>query len=149
MNEVVRWSPFNEVQNLRDEINKIFADSFSRLPVGVHMDSNLWSPAIDVYHTPEELVLEIEMPGANQENVSIDVTKDSLRFSGEISLPEKSEEITYLRRERRAGKFNRAFALPIDINPDRVSASFKDGILKIILPKAEEVKPKSVKIQIE
>jgi len=149
MADLVRWDPFNELQNIRDEMNKIFADTYSRFPAlgPVAVEEATWSPAIDVYQTADDVVVESDLPGVKQEDVKITVTKDTLRVEGEIK-DEAKEGASFLRRERRKGRFVRNLGLPVEINPDGATASFRDGVLVVVLPKAEEVKPKAIQINV-
>lgn len=148
MADLVRWDPFSELQNVRDEMNKIFADTFSRFPVLGPVEETIWSPAVDVYQTTDEVIVEAELPGVKQEDLSISVTKDTLRIAGEVKEAEAKDGVSYLRRERRKGRFVRNLGLPVEVNSDAVKATYKDGILQIVLPKAEEVKPKTVQINV-
>ncbi|MEW6661375.1 MAG: Hsp20/alpha crystallin family protein [Bacillota bacterium] len=150
MSDLMRWSPFGELQNLRNELNRVFADSFSRLPFTGTEGTYQWAPAINVSETDNEIIVEAEMPGVKQDNINISVTKQSLRISGEVaSFTEEREGANFVRRERRTGRFDRSFTLPAAIDPDNVKATYRHGVLHIVLPKAEDVKPRSVKLDIQ
>lgn len=147
---IVKWDPFRNVSALQDRINRLFEDAFPRARHDEEEFSmGAWRPAVDIYETGSAIVLTAELPGVSKENVAIEVKENMLTLSGERTAPKEIKEESYYRRERSFGMFRRAFALPDSIDPDQIKAIFKDGVLKIEIPKPEEKKPRQVAIKVE
>ena len=146
---VERWEPFRNVSDIQGEMNRLF-DSFFGRPTAVAAAGapRLWAPVFDMYETKDDLVLSMEVPGVREKDVSLTITGDTLTVRGERELsPElKSESCYHL--ERVYGKFERSIELPMPVQADRVKATYRDGVLEVRLPKADEVKPKQIKIDI-
>jgi len=106
-----------------------------------------WNPVVDVYDNDDNFVIKAELPGIDKEDIEIDVKDRVLTLKGERSSENEVKEDNYYRRERSFGKFERAFTLPADVDPDKIKADFKDGVLKIDIPKPEEQKPRQITIQ--
>jgi HSP20 family protein len=131
--------------SLRDAMERLFDDAFTR-PVG--MNANAWSvPAVDMYQTDNEVVVKASLPGVKAEEVQINVTGEILTIKGEVKQKEEVKEKAYHIREQRWGMFERALALPTDVVADKAKAEFENGVLTVTLPKAEEVKPKTISIK--
>ena len=146
-NEVVRWEPFNEMVSLRDAVNRLFEDSFIRpgtwpLP----FDGGNVSVPADVIETKDDVVVKLSAPGVKPEDIDISVVGDMLTIKGETKSEEQFEEGSYIRKERRFGSFQRAFSLPASVASDKAKAEFENGVLTLTLPKAEEAKPRSIKV---
>lgn len=138
-------SPMREFVSLRDAIDRLFEDSFIR-PSTLFEGGTAMSFSVDLYETPEAYVLKAALPGIKPEDISIDATAGMVTVKGEYKEEKETKEPNYLRRELRSGQFHRAFELPLSIEPTKVVATFKDGILQVTLPKAEVVKPKQIKV---
>ncbi len=147
---IVRWDPFRDVATLQDRINRIFNESFGR---SRELDEEVglydWSPPVDIYETGDGIVLKVELPGVNKDNVSVEVKDNLLTLKGERLLDPEIKDEHYYRKERSFGKFNRSFSLQEQIKPDLIKASFKDGVLTVEIPRSEEEKPKQVTVDIE
>jgi HSP20 family protein len=141
------WDPFADLLDLQRQINRLFDISFSRNPVKFATEEIL--PAIDLYETNDSYVVEAELPGLKQNEIDVNIEEDSLVIKGEKKREKELKEDNYHRAERFYGKFERRIALPSNIDKDKVKASYKDGILKISIPKKEEAKPKQIKVEIE
>ncbi|MCZ7626694.1 MAG: Hsp20/alpha crystallin family protein [Candidatus Methylomirabilis sp.] len=113
------------------------------------MTTSMWSPAVDIFETPDSIVMKAELPGVSRDNIDIQVQDNSLMLKGERKFEREVKEENYLRIERAYGAFHRAFNLPTDIQQDKIKAVFKDGVLEVTMPKAEEAKPKQVKIDVK
>lgn len=127
-------------------MDRLFEESF------VHPSRLFWGDgglgvSLDIYHTPEELVVKASLPGVKPEEVEITLTGDSLTLSGEVKGEEKVEREHYYCQERRYGKFSRTVSLPEGLKTDKAEATFEHGILTLHIPKAEEVKPKVIKVK--
>ena len=144
---LVKWDPFRDVEKLQNRINRMFEDSFGRsCDLDDEMSLCAWRPAVDIFKTENGIALSAELPGVSKENVSVEVKENILTLKGERLANQKIKEENYYRRERSYGKFQRAFTLPADVDSDKIKAEFKDGLLKIEVPKPEEHKPKTVTI---
>ena len=147
---IVRWDPFRDVATLQDRINRIFNESFGR---SRDLDEEVslydWSPPVDIYETGDGIVLKVELPGVNKDDVSVEVKDNVLTLKGERLLDPKIKDEHYYRKERSFGKFNRSFSLQETIKPDLIKASFKDGVLTVAIPRPEEEKPKQVTVDID
>jgi HSP20 family protein len=106
-----------------------------------------WNPKVDIYENDNNFVIKAELPGLEKKDVSIDVQDRVLTLKGERKLENEVKEDNYYRREMSYGRFQRAFTLPANVDSDKITADFKDGLLKIEVPKPEEAKPKNVSIQ--
>jgi len=147
---IVRWDPFRDVATLQDRINRIFNESFGRTrDFDEEVSLYDWSPPVDIYETGDGIVLKIELPGVNKDDVSVEVKDNVLTLKGERLLDPKIKDENYYRKERSFGKFNRSFSLQETIKPDLIKASFKDGVLTIEIPRPDEEKPKQVTVDID
>jgi len=147
MSNLIRWEPAREMMTLRDAMDRLFDDAFTR-PLRMYDGGQMSMPAVDMYQTDNEIVVKAAVPGAKADDVQINVTGEVLTIKGEFG--EKEEEVkekAYHLRERRWGMFERTIALPTDVIADKAKAEFENGILTITLPKAEEVRPKTISIK--
>jgi HSP20 family protein len=108
-----------------------------------------WTPACDIYETEKAIMLKVELPGINKENVSVSIENNLLTIHGERKFVEETKRENYYRVERNYGEFFRSFTLPNFIEPAKIVAEFKEGLLEIVLPKREEAKPKQVEIKVQ
>ena len=147
---IVRWDPFRDVAALQDRINRIFNDSFGR---SRDLDDEVslydWRPPVDIYETSDGIVLKVELPGVDKNDVSVEVKDNVLTLRGERLLDPEIKDEHYYRKERNFGKFNRSFSLQDPIQPDLIKAGFKDGILTVEIPRPEEEKPKQITVNID
>lgn len=144
MSNLIRWEPAREMMTLREAMDRLFDDAFTR---PISMTGNLSLPAIDMYQTDDELVVKAAVPGVKAEDVQISVTGDMLSIKGETKLKEESKDKAWHIREQRWGSFERHIMLPTEVVADKAKAEFEDGILTITLPKAEEVRPKTITVK--
>ena len=146
-NEVVRWEPFSEMVSLRDAVNRLFEDSFIRPGAWpVPFDDNGLSIPADMIETKDNVIVKLSAPGVRPEEIDISVTGDTLTVKGETKGEERFEEGNYIRKELRYGSFQRTFSLPASVTSDKAKAEFENGVLTLTLPKAEEAKPKAIKV---
>jgi HSP20 family protein len=138
----MRYSPFKEIEMMEKEINKMFNDLFRSF------DRSYEYPLMDIIDSKDDFVVYVEIPGVNKDDIKVKIHNDVLTISGERKEPELPEKANCLIREREFGKFMRSIRLPYPIEVSKVNAEYKDGILKIILPKKEEVKPKEIQINV-
>jgi HSP20 family protein len=144
MSNLIRWEPAREMMSLRDAMDRLFDDAFTR-PLSLR---DGWSvPAIDMFQTDDEIVVKAALPGMKSDEVQINITGEVLTLKGEVKQNQEMEEKAWHIREQRFGSFERSIALPTDVVADKARADFENGILTITLPKAEEVKPKTISIK--
>jgi HSP20 family protein len=144
MSNLIRWEPAREMMTLREAMDRLFDDAFTR-PISI---KDGWSaPAIDMYQTDDEIVVKAALPGIKPEEVQINITGEVLHIKGEMKHEEEKQEKAWHIREQRWGAFERSVALPTDVVADKAKAEFENGVLTIALPKAEEVKPKTINIK--
>lgn len=144
MSNIVRWEPFNELVSLRDAMDRLFEDSIIRPRSWLSFDGD--GLPVDVYETKEDIVIKAAVPGVKPEDIDISITGDTLTIKGEYKEEEKVEKEDYYRRERHVGAFSRAIELPLEVNAEKASAEFADGVLTLTLPKSEEVMPKTIEV---
>lgn len=144
---LVKWNPWRELDPFEDHFGRIFGRSF--MPVGWFGDGDEhmnWNPAVDVFDNDNSFFIQVELPGMEKKDIDIDVKDGVLTLKGERSVDTEKKDTHYYCRERVFGKFHRSFRLPADINPEKVKADFKNGILKIEIPKPEIQKPKKITV---
>src|ERR1035441_2835119 len=112
------------------------------------VSTRTWAPPVDIYENGDNLVLKAELPGVNPEEVEIRVEDNTLYLKGERKFEKEVKEQNYHRVERSYGTFTRTFSLPNSIDADKVGANYKDGVLTLTMPKKEEAKPKTIKINV-
>jgi HSP20 family protein len=146
---IVRWEPFRDLVTSQDRFNRLFNDTFSRAfeDEGT-LSTRGWNPAVDIYETDHNVTLKAELPGIDPKDVDIRVEDGTLHLSGERKFEKEVKEENYHRVERTYGSFTRSFALPRSVDPDKVTAEYKDGVLTLTVPKKEEAKPKTIKVQL-
>ncbi len=142
-----RWEPFEDLVSLRDAMNRLFEESWVRPRGGWLLPSLAGTLALDVYETDEAVVVKTAVPGVDPDDIDITIQGDTLTIAGETEADEEVKGERYLRRERRYGSFSRSVALPGGILADKAEADFENGMLTLTLPKAEEVKPKTIKVK--
>jgi HSP20 family protein len=143
--ELTSWSPLDRLSSFRDEINRLFDGGASA------RDSGLlggWSPSLDVYDEKDRFLVGIELPGMKKEEIDLSFHDGVLTVSGERKHEREGKEGETFRSERYFGKFQRSVSMPAAIDPNKVTASYKDGVLLIDLPKAEEAKPKQIQVNV-
>ena len=146
---IVRWDPFRNMSTLQDRINRIFDETTSRSQdYDVEVSQCDWRPVVDIYDSEKAIVVNAELPGVSKESITLDVKENILTLKGKRKSDEEVRKENYYRMERCFGTFERAFTLPSTVDPGKITANFKDGVLKIEIPKPEEKKPKQISINV-
>jgi HSP20 family protein len=148
---LVKFNPIRDLINFEREINKMFNefDNLFGLRLRDVEDQNLvWMPSTDIAEYDERYEIKMDFPGLTKEDVKISYNDGQLTISGERKFESDNKDVKYHRIERSYGKFFRSFSVPNKIKEDKIEANFKDGLLTIILPKAEEATPKEIEIKI-
>ena len=145
---IVRWDPVHEFAQLQDRINRVFADNYGRADEGL-LTSGSWVPPVDIYQNGDhELVLKAELPDMTRDDIEITVDNGTLTIKGEKKLSDDVKEEQFHRIDRRYGTFSRSFSLPTSVDPSRVAAEYKNGVLTVTLPLREEAKPRTIKVDV-
>ena len=145
---VDRWDLFRNIGNIQGEINRLF-DAFSgRTMPMTGSQGRPWMPPVDMHETTDDLVLRVEVPGVNEKDVAVSITGDFLTIKGERRWDPENQDQRFLHVERAYGGFERLIQLPMAVQSDKVKASCRDGVLEVTLPKAEELKPREIKIDV-
>jgi HSP20 family protein len=144
------WSPFQQLNRLRNEIDRLFGSPFEDLttPETTSFFEG-WAPSVDLYEDKDKFMIRAELPGMKKDDIEVSATGDTLTISGEKKREEESKEgqDTY-RAERFFGRFQRTITLPAPIDASKVQAQYKDGLLTVTVPKAEEAKRKQIEVRV-
>jgi len=143
--ELSNWSSIDRLASFRDEVNRLFDFTWPSRDSGLFSG---WSPALDVADDKDNLVVKVELPGMKKEDINLSLHDGVLTVSGERKHEREAKEGGTFRSERYFGKFQRSVTLPSAVDANKVNASYKDGILTVELPKAEEAKPKQIAVNV-
>jgi HSP20 family protein len=150
---IERWRPLGTLmerdpfRDIQGEMNRLFDNFLGRPTTTATGTANrVWMPVVDMYETPNDLVLNFEVPGVSQKDISLSITGDVLTVKGERPFSQPLGDDHYFHMERAYGKFERSVRLPMPVQAGRVRATYRDGVLEVSLPKAEEIRPKEIKI---
>ena len=146
MTTIARFQPIRGFSTLHDQVNRLFNAGFSSQ--GDESALTTWAPAVDIYETPNELVVKADLPDVNEKEIDIRVENNLLTIRGERKFEKSVSEDNYLRVERTYGAFSRSFSLPNTVNSEAIAAEYKNGVLTVNLPKREESKPRQVKVTV-
>ncbi len=146
MASLIKWEPFRELVSLRDAMDRLFEESVVRLP-GLSTVLGGEALAVDMYETEDSVVIATNVPGVEPEEIDITITGNVLTIKGECKVEHKVEKENYIRQERRYGTFQRSVVLPETVLADQAEASYDKGVLTLRIPKTEEAKPKTIKVE--
>ena len=138
---LIKWDPFREFTTLNDRLGNFLGKGWE-----APMSTTAWNPNVDIFENDNEVVIKAELPGMNAQDIDIKLENNVLTVRGERRFEKEAKEENYHRIEREYGSFSRSFSLPVAVNGEKVTAEYKDGVLKILLPKKEEINPKPIKI---
>lgn len=142
MADLIRWEPVREMMTLREAMDHLFDDAFTR-PIG----SRNGAPAIDLYQTNDSVVVKAALPGIKPDEVQLSVSGDVLTLKGEFHNDNEVKEATYHLQEQHYGSFERSVLLPTEVESEKAKAEFENGVLTVTIPKAEQVRPKTISIK--
>jgi len=149
MSTLIRWEPTRDLSTLRDRMDRLFTDTLGRWGGGEEgLATGAWIPPVDVFETPENIVLKADLPDVNKDEVDVSIENSTLTIKGERKMEKEVKEKSFYRMERSYGSFSRSFTLPPTVATDKVEASFEKGVLTLTLPKREESKPKQIKVKV-
>ena len=138
---LIKWDPFRDFNALNERFGNFLGKGWE-----APMSTTAWNPNVDIFENDNEVVIKAELPGVNAKDIEIKLENNVLTIKGERRFEKEAKEENYHRIERDYGSFSRAFSLPVAVNGEKVTAEYKDGVLKVLLPKKEEIKPKPIKI---
>jgi HSP20 family protein len=143
LTKVSTWPTLGRLTDLRDEIDRLFEAPLARTSEFLG-----WTPAFDVYEDKDNFTVKAELPGMKREDINVSLHDGNLIISGERQAEAHNEGTEVYRSERFFGKFQRAVSLPTTVAADKIKAAYKDGVLTVTLPKAEEAKPKQIEVNV-
>jgi HSP20 family protein len=146
MAKIMRWDPYRTLQS---QIDRLFENTLFHQQPGNTPALTAWAPNVDIRETPNELVLEADLPGLEEKDLDVRVENNMLTIGGERKFESKVSEDDYMRLERSYGSFSRSFALPPTVEPEKIRAEYRNGVLSVRLPKREEAKPKQIKVSVD
>jgi HSP20 family protein len=150
MPNIVRFEPFRDLVSVRELMDRLFEESVVSPRGLLNPFTGNGNVPVDIYETDQDVVVKASVPGVKPEDIDVTITGDVLMIKGEFKEEtEETEGGCFHCKERRVGSFTRSIALPVAVEADKAEASFENGILKLILPKADAVKPKSIKVKAE
>ena len=138
---LIKWDPFRELNTLDERMGRFFGKDWN-----APLSTTAWNPSVDIFENDNEVVIKAELPGMAAKDIEVRLENNVLVLKGERRFEKEAKEENYHRIEREYGSFSRSFALPTAVNGDKVTAEYKDGVLKIVLPKKEETKAKPIKV---
>src|SRR5438445_13522959 len=149
MTVLTRWDPFREFTTLQERMNRLVRDQY-RAESGSEesLTTTNFAPPVDVYEDEHSITLKIELPGIDEKDIDVRIENNTLTVHGERKFEKEEKEENFRRVERQYGSFTRSFTLPTTVDPEKVSATYDKGILKISLAKKAEAKPKQIKVNV-
>jgi HSP20 family protein len=145
---VERWDPFRGLGEIQNEVNRLF-DTWGGRPASTAAADRMWLPAVDVQETKDDIVLTFDVPGISEKDMQVTMNGDLLTVKGERRFErDAADNNSYHRLERLYGKFERGVQLPFPVQGDKIKATYRDGVLTVTLPKADELKPREIKIDV-
>ena len=144
---ITRYDPFRDLRNLQEEVNRLFTGNVGRTFDDEGIARGSWSPSVDIYENKEQIVLEAELPGMNREDFDLTVENNVITLRGERRFEKKEDTDNYHRVERAYGSFTRSFTLPNTVSGDGAAADYRNGVLRVTLPKREETKARRIEIK--
>ncbi len=143
---LTKWEPFSDLVSLRDDMDRFFETFFGQHPED---REGFWTPILDIEESNGNIVVKAEIPGMEKDEIKVSVRNNMLSISGERKQEIETKDKTFHRIERSYGKFSRTITLPSEVDADKIKAAYKDGVLNIILPKPESMKPKQIEVEIK
>jgi HSP20 family protein len=144
---LIRWTPPSGVMSFRDEMDRLLDDFYGRMAPAQEALEGDWCPAMDVAETNGDITASVELPGLERDDIKVSVEDDVLTVTGEKKHEKTETEDNYRRTERSYGYFKRSVKLPSSVDAGKVTAVYKDGVLKVTMPKLESSKAKEIPIE--
>ena len=144
---IVRYDPFRDLRSLQDEVNRLFTSNLTRSFDDEGIARGAWSPSVDIFENKDHIVLEAELPGMNREDFELSVENNVITLRGERHFEKKDDTDNYHRVERAYGSFTRSFTLPQTVSAEGANAEYRNGVLRVTLPKREETKARRIEVK--
>jgi HSP20 family protein len=144
---VTRYDPFRDLRSLQEEVNRLFTGNIGRSYDDEGIARGSWNPNVDIYENKDQIVLEAELPGMNRQDFDLTIENNVITLRGERRFEKKEETESYHRVERAYGSFSRSFTLPNTVTGEGASADYRNGVLRVTLPKREETKARRIEIK--
>ena len=144
---LARWDPFSDLSRLTGDLNRLFEDTWRTPRRDGELAASAWTPPVDIHEDAESVVVSAELPGVRREDVDVRVENGVLTVRGERKLEHDDKRDNYYRVERSYGAFVRAFSLPTSVDPDKVQAEIREGVLHVKLPKRASAQPKRIEVR--
>ena len=146
---VIRWDPFRDLNTLQERMNLLFEDANRGWRAEEPSSTTSWSPAVDIYETESEIIVQAELPGMERKEIELSLENNVLTLKGDRRFEKEGKDENYHRIERSYGSFTRAFSIPAMVNEEEIKADYKEGVLAILLPKKERARSKQIEISRE
>jgi HSP20 family protein len=143
---IVRYDPFRDLRTLQEEVNRLFSTNLTRAFDDEGIGRGAWAPSVDIYENKDQIVLEAELPGMNQEDFDLSIENNIITLRGERKFEKTEESDNYHRVERSYGAFTRSFTLPQTVSGEGATAEYNNGVLRVTLPKREETKARRIQV---
>jgi HSP20 family protein len=149
MTTLAHWTPLRDALRFQNEINRLFVNGARPFTSESESLVNGWAPPVDIYEDAEGVTLKAELPGFSASDIDLRVENGTLTLKGERKLEKEDKKDNYRRVERSYGAFTRSFSLPTNVDPEKIRAESRHGVLSIFLPRREESRPKQIRVNIE
>jgi HSP20 family protein len=146
LRNLVSFDPFREMFDLQRSINRLFEDAGGS--AGSETAISAWTPPVDIFEDENQFLIKAELPEVGRDDVKVSLNENTLSITGERRIENEEKRDGYHRVERSYGQFYRSFTLPPNANAEKISAQFKDGVLRLSIPKREEAKPKQIEVKV-
>ncbi|HEY3103062.1 MAG TPA: Hsp20/alpha crystallin family protein [Pyrinomonadaceae bacterium] len=144
---ITRYDPFRDLRSLQDEVNRLFTGNVGRTFDDEGIARGSWNPSVDIYENKEQIVLEAELPGMNREDFDLSIENNVITLRGERHFEKKDDTDNYHRVERAYGSFTRSFTLPNTVTGEGATADYRNGVLRVTIPKREETKARRIEVK--
>ncbi len=141
-----RYDPFRDLRTLQEEVNRLFSTNLTRGFGEEGIGRGAWNPSVDIYENKDQIVLEAELPGMNREDFDLTVENNVITLRGQRQFEKKDDTDNYHRVERSYGSFTRSFTLPQTVSTEGATAEYRNGVLRVTLPKREETKARRIEV---
>ena len=152
MKSLVRWQPFQELNSLQKQMNRMFDSFFGRTTSLMPFEENLndleFGPPVDIYEDDQKLMFRVEVPGIDEKDIKVEIENSVLTVHGERKLEKDIKDENCRRMERHYGAFSRSFTLPSTVAPEKIEADYTHGVLAIQMPKRAGARPKQIKVNV-
>lgn len=145
---ITRWDPFRDLMTIQQRMNRLFQETLSRQRGQEEIDSGQWGPSVDIYETDDRIVVRADLPGVAQSDIEVRIDDNMLVLRGERRPPDDVKADDYHRAERPHGAFVRSFSLPQNVDQGAIRASHNNGVLELVLPKRQDSKAKSIRVEV-